>query len=447
MTGDSGEETELGRRRYRMAAYTTMASVASKALTLLVLFISVPLTISYLGPHRFGVWMTLASLIGFLGFLDFGIGSSLVNEVAHYKLKESRERLTRLITHALLLLATMGLMIAGLLIAAARTADLEWLFNATGHIDPSELRASAYVLAILIGASLPIVGLQRIFLGLQRGFIYYLLAALGSLTSLSLLYYFSQREAGIPVLLLATYGMDLVATLPLLGILAARKLVGRFDLSECWSDSKALMSHGSFYFILSIGGAAAWNSDFIIITSVNGAAALAAYAVSVRLFQLVETPLQMINTPLWSAYADAKVHGNSLFIRQTLKRSFWLSFAAATVGCGLVAVLHEFIIRAWIREAVVLPWTLVATMAVWCIVRATGNAFGMYLNGMRIVLPQVVAVATFCILALPLKIYGAYHLGALGVVFASLVGYFACAAIPYLTVFRKQWLAPLQGAG
>jgi O-antigen/teichoic acid export membrane protein len=177
----SVDQELAGRRRYRLAAYTTAANIVSKSLSLVVLYVSVPLTIHYLGTERFGIWMTLASLIGFLGFLDFGIGSSLLNQVAYSAAKEPRERLRRLITHGLLLLTGLGIVLMAFLLCAARFSRLEGLFNVSNNVDPNELRTAAYTLAILIGLSLPIVGLQRVLWGLQRAFVYHFLVAAGSL--------------------------------------------------------------------------------------------------------------------------------------------------------------------------------------------------------------------------------------------------------------------------
>jgi hypothetical protein len=54
------------------------------------------------------------------------------------------------------------------------------------------------------------------------------------------------------------------------------------------------MGQGGLFFILAVGGAIAWDSDFIILSKTVGAE-VAVYAVAVRLFQLVELPLQMAN--------------------------------------------------------------------------------------------------------------------------------------------------------
>jgi len=440
----AGDVVEASRMRYRMAVYTTAANVVSKGLSLLVLYVSVPLTISYLGNERFGVWMTLASFISFLGFLDFGIGSSLINEVVHFTAREARDRLKRLISHALLLLSVIGAVMFVLMILAARVTDLQVLFNVSGKVDPRELLRAADTLAALIGLSLPIVGLQRIFLGLQRAFLYHLLLAVASLLSLALLFVLAHRHAGIAALLLATYGFQLLAGLPLLAILWRHQMVGGFDRHEFFHDTRELLRHGVLFFILSVGGAVAWDSDFLIISRVVGAGAVAVYAVAVRLFQLVETPLQMVNTPLWSAYADAMVHGSHGFLRRTLGRAMLLTTFAAVAGTTVLVLFHAAIVRVWIHQAVILPAPLVIAMAFWYVIRAIGNCFGMYLNGVRVVKPQVVLVVGFCILALPLKVFGVQRYDLPGLVLANLLSYVVCIVIPYLTIYRETWFRHLR---
>ena len=45
-----------GRERYRRAGMTASTSYIAKGLTLLMGFVSVPLTVHYLGAERYGVW-------------------------------------------------------------------------------------------------------------------------------------------------------------------------------------------------------------------------------------------------------------------------------------------------------------------------------------------------------------------------------------------------------
>src|SRR5580698_2632214 len=82
-----------GRERYRRAGLTASASFISKALTIVISFVSVPLTVHYLGSERYGVWLTIGSLLTWMSMTDFGIaGNALVNLLADAQGKDD-ERL------------------------------------------------------------------------------------------------------------------------------------------------------------------------------------------------------------------------------------------------------------------------------------------------------------------------------------------------------------------
>ena len=42
----------------------------------------VPLTINYLNPTKYGIWITLSSVIGWFSFFDIGLGNGLRNRFA-----------------------------------------------------------------------------------------------------------------------------------------------------------------------------------------------------------------------------------------------------------------------------------------------------------------------------------------------------------------------------
>ena len=77
------QSTESGRNseRYRLALWSVIANVGSKGIAMAVMVLSVSMTLPYLGAERFGVWMTIASLVGMLVFLDLGVGNALINTV------------------------------------------------------------------------------------------------------------------------------------------------------------------------------------------------------------------------------------------------------------------------------------------------------------------------------------------------------------------------------
>src|SRR5271166_3386104 len=84
--------SDLGRERYRRAALTASTSYIAKALTMLMGIVSVPLTVHYLGAERYGVWLTISSLLLWVALTDFGLaGNALVNVLSEAAGKDDRE--------------------------------------------------------------------------------------------------------------------------------------------------------------------------------------------------------------------------------------------------------------------------------------------------------------------------------------------------------------------
>ena len=80
---DTSTDDGRARERHRHIAWTTVTAATAKAVTALTMLISVPLTLGYLGPERFGMWMAISAVIAMLGFADFGLSNGLLNAVAH----------------------------------------------------------------------------------------------------------------------------------------------------------------------------------------------------------------------------------------------------------------------------------------------------------------------------------------------------------------------------
>ena len=56
--------------------------LGARGTKILTAFLAVPLTIGYLGRERYGMWMTMSSLLTMLVIVDLGISDGLVNPLA-----------------------------------------------------------------------------------------------------------------------------------------------------------------------------------------------------------------------------------------------------------------------------------------------------------------------------------------------------------------------------
>ncbi len=438
--------TEAGRsdERYRLALWSTAASVVSKGLALLVMLLSVSWTLPYLGAERFGVWMTIASFVGMLLFLDLGIGNALTNRVAEAAAIANPGSLADRISGGLGLVFIVGVLAS--LLLSALVAVLPW----TGIIkvqDPlvhSEIREALFLFAILFGLSLFSNGVHRVFAGLQRSFEAHIVSAMGALLSILTLSWAAASEAGVMTLLLATLGWQSASSLVLLYLLIKRGQLRLRGIGAAIQVGKTpLLKTGGLFFVLQIGTMVGWGADSVIISSTLGAAHVAVYSVAQRLFQLVSIPLSIVNAPLWSAYANANACNDRQFIRTTLKKSMCITAAVAVLGCVFLLAEGQMLVGWWTQSAVAVPMSLLAVFAVWTVCETLGNALAMMLNGCGIVREQVITVVVLTVIALPAKLLFVNLFGVQGMIAIYIFLYCAAVLIFYGLVFRSNLMAKL----
>src|SRR5690349_5907384 len=76
-------QADRGSTRLRRAGLSGITSVIAQATAMAANLITVPLTVKYLGPERYGVWLTLCSAVAWLAVMDLGFGGNgLINVLA-----------------------------------------------------------------------------------------------------------------------------------------------------------------------------------------------------------------------------------------------------------------------------------------------------------------------------------------------------------------------------
>lgn len=439
--------TEEGREheRHRRTLLTFSANLFARAVGLLSLFISLRISLPYLGTERYGVLATILGFSSLLMFLDLGIGNALIGQVATHSVRNGKT-LKDVISTGLWTLSAMGLCVAALLGYGALQLPVGWLFKNARPEVLQEGQEALLVFALLFGASLPLAAVPKIFSGLQEGYLPHLVSGALSGVSVMILYALPHWQAGIPAFLLVTYSPQLLTGLVLLPVLMRRGYLGFLGRSTFFSSHAVdLLKAGGLFFALQIGVMAGWGADSLIVSARLGPDAVAVFTVAQRLFLLVSVPLAMALSPLWAAYADATARNDSGYIRRTFHKSLRLVLCYAMGVSALLILFGAQFSQLITGNTVRISLLMLLFYGAWSIAEAWGNAVAMMANGMHVIKPQVSVVILFVVLALPLKIA---LIGSLGVDYMpllTLISYFLAVVIPYHTVFRTQifiWKKP-----
>lgn len=81
----------IGHERSIKVKKNILLSFFLKGISVVVSFLMVPITLNYLNVERYGIWLTLSSIIGWFYILDIGLGNGLRNKFTETLAKGNRE--------------------------------------------------------------------------------------------------------------------------------------------------------------------------------------------------------------------------------------------------------------------------------------------------------------------------------------------------------------------
>lgn len=388
------QTTEEGRaqERHRKVLLSALASAAAKVISVSTALISVPLTLNYLGVERYGLWMAISSVIAMLSFADLGMGNGVLSEVAKAHGKDDTNKIRSIISSGFAALIGMGTIV--LVIFGIAYPFISWpaLFNVKTAEAAAEVGPAVSVFVVIFVLNMPLGIVNRVQAGLQQSFRASVWQCVGSMISLVGILWVIHLKLALPWLVAALAGAPMVALL-LNGVHFFLRV--RPDLfPRVASVSREIMiligKTGVLFLVLQISASIAFSSDNFLIARSLSAEDVAGYAIPEKLFSLIAVGLSMLLSPLWPAYGEAIARGDSVWVRNTLKKSIKISAFMAFGLSSVMLLASDFLLSAWVGHQVDIPMKLLVGLAVWKVFEACGGALSVYLNGARVVGVQVV---------------------------------------------------------
>lgn len=409
----------------------------AKATAAANLFLTVPFVLKALGPSQFGIWATLASLITFAGFLDFGLGNGTMNLVASAHGRGEEGRIGTIVREGRRTLTLIALLLGAIALVAVPWVPWHRLLGVPEAMS-STVRVSVGIVMASIVLAVPLNLATRVQLGMGQGNIAFRWQAIGQALTTCLVIVLARAHAGLELLVAAT-----VAT-PLLGSIANNVQLSRNTLlaqravqTRDSSVAAAIRNEGVLFFVLQLAAALAFSADLPLISALRGPEEAGQYAIMQRLFSIIPMALGLVWVPLWPIYRQALASGDHAWVQRTLHNSLRAALAISVIGALALTLGFNWIAGVWIQKPLQVDSYLISGFAVWCIVDAVGAGLATLLNAASIVKYQVILASIFATFCLAAKVLAIRIFGAEAVPWVTMATYLFISLVPTLLLLPR----------
>lgn len=414
-------ESERSKKAFNNIVLSLFFKVVSIFSTMLI----VPLTIEYVNATQYGIWMALSSIVGWIAFLDLGLGNGFRNKFAESVAKDDIFLAQQYVStsYFALIMVSVLILIVGLFINAlvdwTTVLGIENNYRQTLHITFGIVifffcvNLVANLICMLLSANQQ-PGLASLLTALGQLFslvtIYFLTVfTKGSLVNLALFF------SGIPCVILV------IGTLILFNCTNYKKFVPKINCIR-FKLVKDILSLGAQFFIIYICLILIFQVVNIVISRELGPESVTEYNIANKYFNILYMVTLIVITPFWSAFTDAYAKKDFLWMKTVLTKleRIWL------FGCFLgfiMLLISDIFFKIWIGDKANIHLSLSVSMLIYVLCQNIGSLYMYLINGIGTIRIQLIAYVILAFISWPIFIFSCKMFGLPGIVLMPAAAY------------------------
>ncbi len=381
--------------RTKNVVKNSAATALMKAGVLACSLIMVPITLDYLNPENYGIWMAMTSVLYWFAFFDVGLGNGMRNYLAEAISLNDYAKAKSYFSTAIFLLSLIAVSMGIVSLLAVSKLNLNSIFN-TYSVDGRTLTT---VMSIAISFTLiqfVAKNVGMVYIAMQKYAMNDLIIFIGQVISIVVIYTITKTTE--PSLL---YIVSAITGIPaLVFILAFVPLLKQYpqirpDFRSIDVDSaKKIVKKGLGFFIIQITSCLViFGSANIFISHYCGPDQVTVYNISYKLFNILIIGYTIVLSPLWNAYTDAAVQGDYVWIRRIFRKSVFLWIVSVITGIFLLSLSGWFFDK-WVGKNVDIPVGVSLTVLGYVCMFNFNNCVTYLINGLNKIKVQIFTSVT-----------------------------------------------------
>lgn len=392
-----------------------------KVVSVLLGFVVVPITLTYLKSERYGIWSAVLNVLSWITIFDVGIGAGLRNRLSEALAKNDYESAKKFVSTSYAVIALISFVGAIAVVFVIPNVNWQLFFNSPG-LPVAELTSMMLIACLLILINWTVSLCNQVFYAYQKS----------SWTGLSQVV--SQTITLVGLLILGRmgirsltawsglYGLALLSSNIILSIVFFHKhhescpSIAYIDFSKI----KYVLSLGGKFFAIQISSLILSYSNSIIIMRLCGPESVTPFILVNKLFSIPVTLFSILMAPYWSGFTDSWTKKDMRWIIKTIK--YLLVFFLCASGVSIfLAIFTNPILRIWVGSGIHVSQILIIMNLLYACVYCFNMIFSSFLNGIgKINLSFVISILS-SILYIPLAYFFVKAIGPSGTLLASVI--------------------------
>ena len=397
----------------------------------------IPLTLSFLGEYKYGIWITLFTFLSMIQISDIGIGNGLRNKFSEAIAKNDFFTAQQYVSTGYIIMSVITLILIVLFIIPWLFIDWSYFFNVEDSLagDITFLVGITFILTA-IQFSLKLIttlltashkpALSSAIFAISNTFILLLFIGFKSkindnIVAIGIIY------SVVPLVILLVSSIIFFNS----KLKNVRPKLSMFDKEKV----KDLFNLGIHFFVIQIAVLVIFQTDSLIISHTLSPIEVTPYSIAYTYFGIIPMFASIIMTPFWSAFTDAHAKDDFIWINSIIIKQIKL-LVPASIIIVIMLLLANSLIPIWLGKEIHLSWTLLIGMAIFSIISIWNNIFSFFLNGISKTKTQVITSIVGLLLNIPLSIYLALNIGTGGVIIATSVSLSFFAFFGFFETFK-----------
>ena len=416
--------------RSSLARKNMLVSFITKCVGMLTSFLLVPLTLSFLNPEVYGIWLTISSILFWFTFFDIGLGNGMRNYVAESLSKGEIKLANKYVSTTFMFLFILGIIFTVVVCLIVPLIDFQELYNTTSESKEELLYATLTALLLTI-VFFVIKNVGTIYMSLQLPAVNDILLVSGSVFTLIIIYLCSFYINGSLLLVVSAFTIPPVVIF-LIAYYPTFKLFPHLKPSRNNIDfniGKSIIKKGlGFFFIQITSCLVIYGSSNLFVAHYCGTAEVTNYGIAYKFFNLLCVVYTIYLTPYWNAYTDAYTKKDTLWIKNTFYKTLkvWCLFVFFGL---LMIVIAPFFYSKWIGDTIEIPYTISISTMIYISMFNLNNCVTFLINGLNKIKVQIITSVVFTLFYIISVTTIGKDYGVIGIIGCMTSAYFLMAVI------------------